>query len=190
MEMRSTRRFVLVLACGLAACRPPPDHPAPLTAADSAFLSRAATAGAEIAAAGRLAARRATSPEVRQFAQRMVAEQVVLDRDLAAIARRKGVALPASAAGEAEQAAAERLPPALAGTAFDARYMAQQVQATEGRLALFREQADSGADPELRGFAEKFLSVLGAHAHMAQAVLDSLAVAAPVTAPGDRLAGP
>ena len=56
--------------------------------------------------------------------------------------------------------------------------MAQQVQDHELQLALYRQQAQSGIDPELRAFAAKYLPMVEAHAQMARAALNSVAVPA------------
>jgi putative membrane protein len=170
-----TRRLLLALAPGPAACarRGGP----PLEAADRDFVSRALADGMGTVALGQLAARRSSNPAVRQFAQRMVAEHRLANRELAAIGSRAGVA-PPTALDEGRGDAERRLS-ALTGAEFDRRYMAQQAQDHALQLALFRRQARSGIDPELRAFVARHLPVVEAHAHMAEAVLDSVAV------PGD-----
>jgi putative membrane protein len=171
--MDRTRRSLLLLALGSAACqeRAVP----PLAAADEDFIRQATASGLGQVALGQLAASRVSSPAVRQFAQRMVAECGVVNRELGAIARRRGVTPPT--APDPERAEATRRLSTLTGPAFERGYMAQQMREHEWRLALFRRQARSGADPEVRAFAEKYLPVVEAHARMAEAVLDSVAAA-------------
>ena len=165
------RRLLLTMTLGPAACRSRGDPP--LDAADSEFASRALAGGLGAVALGRLAARRSSNPVVRQFAQRMVAEHWAANRKLAAICSRRGV-MPATTADEGRMEAERRLS-ALTGAEFDREYMAQQSQDHELQLALLRRQARYGVDPELRTFVAKHLPVIEAHAHMAQAVLDSVA---------------
>ncbi|HYZ33843.1 MAG TPA: DUF4142 domain-containing protein, partial [Crenalkalicoccus sp.] len=69
--------LLATLPFGAAACQGREDPP--LDAADIAFIQQATMAGAGMVALGRLAARRSSSPMVRQFAQRIVAERAVVD---------------------------------------------------------------------------------------------------------------
>jgi putative membrane protein len=160
-----------MLPFALTACRST-DGP-PLDGADGAFIQQAATAGASMMALGRVAVRRSTSPAVRQFAQRVVAEHAMIERELTTIARRRGVPL-LEAPEEAKPGTWRELVPDT-GAAFDRRYLAQQVQAQELQRALFRKQVYEGTDADLRTFATRYLPIVEAHGRMARALLDSVA---------------
>ena len=119
---------------------------------------------------------RAGPVPVTKPAQHMVAEHTPANRELIAIADRKGVIPPTTL--DPGRADASRQLSALTGTAFDQQYMAQQEQDHELQLALYRQQAQSGIDPELRAFAAKYRPMVEAHAQMARAALNSVAVPA------------
>jgi len=165
------RRSLLVLPFALTACQSTNDPP--LDGAEVAFIRQAAAAGASMVALSQFAAQRSTNPAVRQFAQRLVAEHTMIDRDLTSIARQRRV--PLSKAPE-ENAADWRALVADIGAAFDQRYLAQQTQAQEIQRALFRKQEREGTDMELRNFAMRYRPLIEVHARMARVLLDSVAV--------------
>jgi putative membrane protein len=165
------RRSLLVLPFAVTACQG--SGGLRLDAADSDFVHQSAAAGASMVALGQLAARQSVSSAVRQLAQRVVAEYMMVDRELTAITSRKGVSPPM--AFERECAEAWRELSSYAGATFDQQYLAQQVQAHELQRALFRNQGREGTDVDLRAFAAKYLPVVEAHARMARALLDSVA---------------
>ena len=170
--MKQTRRLLFTMALGLAACqgRGSPSLATP----DNNFIMQAAAGGVGEVAFGELAERRSSNPAVRQFAQQMIAEHTAANRELIAIAGRKGVIPPTTL--DPGRVNASRQLSTLTGATFDQQYMAQQVQDHELQLALFRQQAQSGTDPELRAFAAKYLPAVEAHTQMARAVLNSVAV--------------
>ncbi len=172
--MKQTRRSLFALALGLTACQGR-GNPS-LATTDNNFIMQAAAGSVGETALGQMAERRSSNPAVRQFAQHMVAEHTAANRELIAIAGRKGVVPPTTL--DPGRANASRQLSALTGTAFDQQYMAQQVQDHELQLALYRQQAQSGVDPELRAFAAKYLPMVEAHAQMARAALNSVAAPA------------
>jgi len=62
---------------------------------DSAFLKDAAHDGVMEVQIGRLAVDKATDPEIKQFAQRLIDDHSKANQDLTALASQKGVSLPA-----------------------------------------------------------------------------------------------
>jgi putative membrane protein len=54
------------------------------------------------------------------------------------------------------------------GAAFDEGFLSTQVKAHQDAIALFVEQNNTGADPELKAFAAKHLPALRAHLEQAQ----------------------
>jgi putative membrane protein len=55
-----------------------------------------------------------------------------------------------------------------AGTGFDDRFMADQIRMHREAISLYRAQASSGADPDLRQFARDQLPHLEHHLEMLQ----------------------
>jgi predicted outer membrane protein len=72
---------------------------------DRRFITKAAESNQKEIALAQLAADQATRPEVRSYAQQLVAEHRQLGRELAKLADEKGIALEEPAAGETTSAA-------------------------------------------------------------------------------------
>jgi len=172
--MRQTRRLLITMALGLSACAGQ-GNPS-LATTDNNFIMQAAAGGVGEVAFGQLAERYSSNPAVRQFAQQMINDHTGANRELIAIAGRKGVTPPTTL--DPGRVNANRQLSTLTGAAFDQQYMAQQVQDHELQLALFRQQAQSGIDPELLAFAAKYLPTVEAHLQMAREGLNSVAVPA------------
>lgn len=175
------RRLALaVCLLPLAACSGGPSLPAPygssassntstgmssnassLSVADQSFLTQAAYGGFGEVALGELAARRAASPAVRDFGQRMVDEHGAANRELAQLAQSKG-ATPPMAPDPGRQAVASSLA-TLDGTAFDRQYISQQRSEHDVAIALFEAESRDGSDVDLRDFARRALPTLRSH---------------------------
>jgi putative membrane protein len=178
--MRQVRTFLVVAALGLGACSG--HSSSSLSSADNNFIMQAATGGMSEVALGQMAQRYSSNPAIKQFGQHMEQDHTAANQELMTIAGRKGVTPPSSL--DPGRINANRQLSMLTGPAFDQQYMVQQVQDHELQLALFRQQAQSGADPEVKAFAVKYLPVVQAHAAMAQQVLDSVSLPA---APAERM---
>ena len=133
---------------------------------DAKFAINAAKGGMMEVEMGRMAAEKATSPDVKQFGQRMVDDHSKANDELKAIASGKGMTLPAAvdAAGKAKMDKMSKL----TGAAFDRAYMADMVKDHKKDVAEFRKEAKSGKDPDIKGFASKTLPTLEEHLKMAQ----------------------
>jgi putative membrane protein len=57
---------------------------------------------------------------------------------------------------------------AMSGNAFDAAYMQHMVQDHKKTVADFQKQAQSGSDPALKTFAQKYLPIIQQHLQMAE----------------------
>jgi putative membrane protein len=172
--MRSARSIVGLALLPLAACalRPPGAQtgqtaPTHLSAADLGFVRQATAAGAAQLQEAQLAVERAQRPVVKQFAQQMVADYGSLDPALGALAQRKGVATSAQPDGAAASEIGE-LEQARAG--FDAVYVRAQLAAQQQAVALFQQEADGGADPDVKAFAQQNLALVQQHLAMVEAL--------------------
>lgn len=154
---------------------------------DQSFMIDAARGGIAEVELGRLAAQRAASEPVRQFAQRMVAEHGAANQELMQLAQRKGLMLPQEM-DAGHRAAMDRLA-ALSGPAFDEAYMAEMVKGHQNAAALFAREAQQGQDPDVRAFAMKALPRVQEHQrlagdlHMRTARVPAAPVAVAVPAP-------
>ena len=172
--MRSARSVVVMAMLPLAACalRPAAPRtgqaaPAHLSAADLGFVRQVTAQGAAQLQEAQLAVERAERPVVKQFARQMVADYGSLDPELSALAQRKGVSAPAQPDGAAASEL-EELEQARGG--FDAVYVRVQLAAEQQAVALFQQEADAGADPDVKAFAQQNLALVQQHLAMAEAL--------------------
>jgi putative membrane protein len=140
---------------------------AALSAADKTFATKAAAGGQAEVELGQLATRDASAPAVKQFGERMVTDHTQANQALIEIARQKNLTLP-STPDAADQATEKKLS-ALKGHAFDSAYMQDMVQDHQKDVADFRNESETGQDPDLKAFAAKYLPVIEHHLQMAQA---------------------
>ena len=143
--------------------------PAAVSSAENKFATEAAQGGVAEVEMGQLALQKATSPEVKQFAQRMVSDHTQANQELMLLAKSEGMDLPFQVDAK-HKSAMERLQ-GMYGTAFDTAYMQSMVQDHEWDVADFQKEAQSGSDSGLKAFAQKFLPVLQQHLQMAQSVI-------------------
>jgi putative membrane protein len=133
---------------------------------DQTFAKKAVVGGLAEVQLGKMAVEHATSPDVKQFGQRMVEDHGNANRELMALVEKKGIAVP-TALDQQHQAEADRLAK-LQGAAFDRAYIQHMVKDHEEAMRLFSTQAKEGHDTELRSFAVKTLSTLEEHLNMAR----------------------
>jgi putative membrane protein len=139
---------------------------------DKNLTMTAAEAGMAEVKFGQLAEKKATHPEVRQFAQQMVKDHSAANKELAAWARTKFLPLPPqlNAKHRAEYAKLT----ALSGPAFDKAYMQGQVADHKMAVALHRKgnkQADNG---DLKNFFAKHTPHIEMHLQMAEQIFQKL----------------
>lgn len=135
---------------------------------DSHFVMDAAKGGLAEVEMGKLAAEKASSPDVKQFGQRMVDDHSKANDELKAVASQKGITLPTELA-PADKATLDRLSK-LSGEAFDRAYMSDMVKDHKKDVAEFKKEASAGKDADVKAFAGKTLPTLEEHLKMAQDV--------------------
>jgi putative membrane protein len=141
---------------------------AALSSADREFAMKAASGGMAEVQAAQLAEQRATSPQIKQFAQRMITGHSAANTELQQIAKQANIALPSLPAGK--DAAEEQKLRGLNGAAFDLAYAQGQLQDHRETVELFQKEASSGEDRALKAFAQKTLPILQQHLQMAEAL--------------------
>ena len=153
------------LAAGLVGLAALPASAA-LSANDRDFAMKAASDGLAEVQASQLAQQRATSPQVKQFAQRMVADHSQANDKLMQIAQQQNLDLPTQPASK-DTTKLQKLR-GLNGSAFDQAYAQEQVPDHQSDIALFRKEAQSGQDPALKSFAQQTLPILQQHLQLAE----------------------
>lgn len=138
-----------------------------LSAQDKQFITEAAQGGMAEVQLGKLALQRASSQQVRDYAQQMIDEHTKVNQELMALAKQKGVT-PPKTIGQKYQAVQAKLSK-LSGSEFDKAYMNEAgVKAHAQQEALFSQQAKKGQDPDLKAFAAKVLPTVQEHLQEAQ----------------------
>jgi putative membrane protein len=153
------------LAAGLVGMAVVPAR-ADLNNADRSFIEQAASGGMAEIQAAQLAQQRSNSPQVKQFANRVIADHTQANSELQQIAQDQNVTLPEQPS--AKDASAYRRLIGLTGTAFDQAYAQAEVSDHQQDIALFRKEAQSGQDPTVKSFAQKTLPLLVQHLQLAQ----------------------
>jgi putative membrane protein len=126
---------------------------------DVNFIQKAAGGGAQEVENGKMAEKQAKSAEVKSVAARMVADHTRINKELTALANRKGVTFNTGGVK------AQNL-----GTGdFDRMYLKWLEQAHRTDIADFERAAKSSDDSELKAWASKTLPTLKQHLAMVQA---------------------
>jgi putative membrane protein len=136
---------------------------------DSAeFVKKAGAAGAAEVEAGKLGAQKATSPEVKAYAQKMVTDHTKANKELMAVAKDKNLEVPTEP-DMLHKGMMEKFERQEADADFDHDFMQQMVRDHEAVVELFQNAStDSNVDPELRSLAKKTLPTLQSHLKQAQ----------------------
>jgi len=124
-----------------------------VSAADKAFVMKAAQGGMTEVELGQLAASQGASQEVKDFGSKMVTDHGAANAELKTLAASKSITLPDKL--DAQHAAMVDKMKALSGAAFDKAYVKAMVAAHKKDDALFSKEASSGSDPDIKAFAAK-----------------------------------
>lgn len=170
----------LALGAGPLAAQDAQHSTAKSAGGDAAFVREAATAGIAEVELGQLGVQRATSSDVKSYAQMVVEDHGKANEELKSLASRKQLAVPEQPKSyqKAEKARLEKL----SGAAFDDAFMKTMAADHEKAVSLFSKQAASGSDSELKDWAQKTLPTLKEHLTKAQ----ELAHGRPAKASTDR----
>jgi putative membrane protein len=125
-----------------------------LSEKDKTFMKKAAKGGTMEVAMGNMAEKNAQSDDVKSFGKRMVTDHSKANDELKSIASKKGVQLPAKE-------------PKLKWTS-DKAYMDMMVKDHEKDLAEFKEEANSGSDPDVKKFADDTAKIIQEHLDLAK----------------------
>ena len=137
-----------------------------LSAGDAKFVKTAASGGMEEVELGKLAASKASDPDVKNFGQKMVDDHSKANDQLKQIASQKGVTLPTGLNNmqKHDKAKLEKL----SGAAFDSSYISMMVKDHKKDVADFQKESNSGKDGDVKSFASSTLPTLQDHLKMAQ----------------------
>lgn len=182
--MKSTSFVVaaaaLALSAGAAlAQKPPPARAAsagimmqPLAHDDRSFAEKAGDAGTAEVEHGKLGTQRASNPQVKAFAERMVADHTKASDELKTIAAGRGAQLGGMVRKPAHDSMNKLSK--LKGAQFDREFMNHMVADHEKAVELFDKYSKTGKDADLKSYAVKTLPTLEQHLRDAVALRDTL----------------
>ncbi len=132
-----------------------------VTGGDLAFMNDAAPGGMAEIELGRLAVRQAASKEVKQFAERVIADHSKAGEELKQLAQRKQVMLPQEV-NPKHRETIDKLSK-LRGAAFDREYVKAMVENHMKDVTAFESVAKGAVDADVKAYAAKTLPTLKAH---------------------------
>jgi predicted outer membrane protein len=148
--------------------RLPPQPGQGLPAEDLRFLQRAARLSAAQSEAGRIAAERASGPDVRALGAAVAEEATRLSQRLAALATARGVELPGGQADEAGGDASLAALRAASGEDVDRRFLSRQLALYPVQAEMFQAAASNSPDREVARLGIEALAALRAQFETAQ----------------------
>jgi putative membrane protein len=113
-----------------------------------------------------LALEKSESDDIKQFAQQMIDEHGKLGQDIEQLCQRKKVAVP-SDAGKEHEASIQKMSK-LSGSAFDKKFIEQNVQDHEKDIKVFNHYAEQGDDADIKSLAKNAVKMLSSHLDMAK----------------------
>ena len=131
---------------------------------DKIFLRKSAQGGLAEVQLGQLAAKKASSEDVRKLGQKMASDRAVMSGSLKPFADTLGV-MPAKTPGKSDVQEYEKLS-ALSGTDFDKEYLAYTSADHHRDLREFREEAAGASDQSLKDAVLKARMVIAEHTRM------------------------
>ncbi len=138
---------------------------AAVTDQDKQFLTKASQGGYDEIQLSKLAETKATNPQVKAFAHKMVADHTALAARMQPFAQAWGLTPPASLDPD-HQAEYDKLN-GLSGAEFDKEYMNVMEKDHHEALDLFNEEAKTTTDMKFKAAVMHGQSVVAAHTHMA-----------------------
>ncbi len=149
------------------------DNPnSPGTQADADFAVKAANGGMMEVQLGQLAQDNASSPDVKQFGQQMVTDHSKANDELKALAAQKNITLPQTVGGDKAEKINELQQKH--GRDFDEAYIDFMVKDHKEDIDEFQNEANTGADPDIKNWASGKVPTLQQHLDMAQNIQNKM----------------
>jgi putative membrane protein len=171
--MRTTAVTLALLALAGTGVRA--EEAQPLAGPDTQFLAEAIQDGMAEVDLGKTAEKKASSPEVKRFAEHMVKDHSAANKKLEALAKKHKIEANGTYGTPPlkpdEQAQGEKADLSkLSGKEFDQAYAKEMVQDHEKAVSLFQDEAKNGKDKEVSELASSMLPTLEEHLKMARAL--------------------
>jgi len=138
---------------------------------DISAMKQLAQANLNEIAAGKTAAEKAQSPDVKKFGQKMVDDHTKMLEDLRALAKKKSVALPQDP--DVKDMAQMKLMERKSGAEFDKDYMEHMVKDHEKDVKDTENIASKAKDPQFKSAVQQANAKIKEHLQLAQRVAQS-----------------
>jgi putative membrane protein len=135
---------------------------------DQKFVKEAAEGGLAEVELGQMAEQKASSEQVKQFAQRMVNDHSKANDQLKQIASSEGITVPDKLNAKDKMLKAKLSK--LSGDKFDHVYMENMVKDHEKDISDFQKESSNGTNPQVKQFASQTLPTLQSHLQEAQSI--------------------
>lgn len=139
-----------------------------MKSSDDKFAMKAAQGGMAEVQLGKLAAEKASSPDVKAFGQQMVDDHSKANDQLKSVASQEKIALP-NTLDPKDQALYSKLQ-GMSGPDFDKAYVKAMVKDHREDVKEFQKEADKGKNPQIKNFASQTLPVLQQHLNKIQSI--------------------
>jgi putative membrane protein len=137
-----------------------------LSHSDRKFIEDAAKGGMAEVELAKIAQERASSPEVKQFAQQMERDHSQANEKIRQLAQEKGVTMPTGPKLAQNHEASKLMKKQ--GQDFDREYMDYMVKDHQKDVKEFKKQAEKAKDPDVKSFAQETAPKLEHHLQMAE----------------------
>lgn len=137
---------------------------------DRHWVSKTADNGTDEVALAQLAAQRATSPDVRKYAEQLVKDHTEANNELMQLASSKSIKIDKD---DGHGRTYKRLNNK-SGADFDREFVEHMVDDHQDEIRRFEKASQDAKDPEIRSFASKTLDHLRHHLQEAQSLQSSL----------------
>jgi putative membrane protein len=137
-----------------------------LSKADKAFVMEAYAGGLAEIRFGRLAKTKATEPEAKTLAERLIEDHRKANEELKKMAEAKGIATPTEPGAEAQ--AVYKMLEKKEGSQFDKNFAENAVKDHKKDISAFEKIAKETKDEDLKAFVEKTVPVLKEHLALAK----------------------
>lgn len=145
---------------------------APVSKGDSTFAVTAANDGMTEVQLGKVAAQKAATTRIKNFANMMVTDHSRIGDELASIAKAKNLTLPSAPDADSQKKIDELSKKS--GKSFDKAYVDAMVKGHEGAVKLFTDASTSLQDSTLKAFVNKTLPTLKMHLDSIKAIKASM----------------
>ena len=147
--------ILILIGAGTAA------YAATATPADRLFVGKVSQGGMFEVAAGKLAASKGSTQDIRDFATMEVHDHLLVGEKLKAISATENIAVAPSL--NAEFSAKMTKLSSLSGPAFDAAYMSEMATLHDADGAAFAKEGTSGGSPAFRAFGMETHKIVQRH---------------------------